>query len=274
MTDMMVGVLFIFIIMLSYFSFNYRATTSDLTSAKDAQTTLLLKEATALERKDVVLEIDHKAHIVCIPGTALTSGDSSADMDRHCFAYTADAAPKLSAKDNAVKIAEADKAAFMASVGADIKQSNLPITTSIDNGTLSFTADQLFASGSASFTPSGQAIAQKIAATLAQELPCYAYGVPPTHTCAGDTKMSVVNVASSLSFNAFTPEGREAQALALQRSVALHDALIANQPILGKLRNAPDGQALLQVTSYGQSNTNVAASGSGETISIQFYMAQ
>ncbi|MFT3997365.1 MAG: hypothetical protein QM667_08155 [Asticcacaulis sp.] len=46
MTDLMVGVLFIFIIMLAYFALHFRDTTAELTSAKDAQTTALLKVAT------------------------------------------------------------------------------------------------------------------------------------------------------------------------------------------------------------------------------------
>ncbi len=277
MTDMMVGVLFIFIIMLSFFALNYRATTATLTSAKDAQTTALLQMATALERKDVSLEIDHKAHIVCLPGAVLADAGVS-DDSRHCFAFSGTSASQATPKNPAAQLAAADEAAFMTSVGTAMDTASIPVKTSIDNGTLSFTADQLFVDGGALLTPQGQQIAQKVAATLAGQLPCFAYGVSPQGTCQNDSKMSVVNVTSSIRFNAFTEEGRAAQALALERSVAFHDALIAAQPMLGQLRTAPGGQAgaqdLLQVASIGQSNANAGSAGVGETISIQFRMAK
>lgn len=277
MTDMMVGVLFIFIIMLSFFALNYRTTTATLTSAKDAQTTVLLQMATALERREVSLEIDHKAHIVCIPGSALADAGAS-DDGRHCFAFSSSAASPAASENPAAQLAEADKAAFMSSVGTAMDSAGIPVRTSIDNGTLSFEADQLFAHGTAMLTPQGQQIAQKVATTLAAQLPCFAYGVAAQGNCQNDGKMAMVNIASSIRFDAFTAEGRAAQALALERSVAFHDALIAAQPSLGQLRTEPEGQAgeqrLLQVSSFGQSNSSAGPAGAGETISIQFRMAK
>lgn len=277
MTDMMVGVLFIFIIMLSFFALNYRTTTATLTSAKDAQTAVLLQMATALERRDVSLEIDHKAHIVCIPGSVLADAGVN-DDGRHCFAYSSSAASPAAPQSPAAQLAEADKAAFMSSVGTAMDSAGVPARTSIDNGTLSFEADQLFADGSAVLTPQGQQIMQKVAATLAAQLPCFAYGVAVQGNCQNDGKMAVVNIASSMRFDAFTAEGRAAQALALERSVVFHDALIAARPALGQLRTAPEGQAgaqgLLQVSSFGQSNSSAGPAGAGETISIQFQMAR
>ncbi|MBW8733150.1 MAG: hypothetical protein JF571_02365, partial [Asticcacaulis sp.] len=85
MTDMMVGVLFIFIIMLCFFALQYKQTTASLTGAKDTQTAALLQTATALTRQNVQAEIDSSAHIVCLPGAAL--GDNSPGDNRHCFAY-------------------------------------------------------------------------------------------------------------------------------------------------------------------------------------------
>ncbi len=45
MTDMMVGVIFIFIIMLSYFALEFRSTTTALTKAKHPETAALLQTA-------------------------------------------------------------------------------------------------------------------------------------------------------------------------------------------------------------------------------------
>ncbi|ESQ82287.1 hypothetical protein AEAC466_18240 [Asticcacaulis sp. AC466] len=263
MTDMMVGVLFIFIILLSYFALNYRSTTAALTSAKDSQTALLLQTATALERRDASLEVDTKNRIVCLPGSVL--GDSSGD--RHCFAYSGGTEP---VKPTAT-IAAADRAAFMSSLNAQLGE---VARSDLNAATLSFTADQLFVTGTATLKPEGQTIAQKVAQTLASQLPCYSYGVTPAGSCANDTKMAIVNVVASVNLDVSTPQGRAAQALALEQSVALRDALIAHQPQLAQMRGqqAPGGQPLLQVASYAQSQANAA--GRGANLSIEFRMAQ
>ncbi len=271
MTDMMVGVLFIFIIMLSYFALNYRVTTSTLTGAKDGQTALLLQMATALERRDASLEIDRTHHIVCIPGNVLADNDA----DRHCFAYSDSATPSKTKAETAATLASADKAAFMSSVDAALEKT--ATRTDLDNATLVFSVDQLFIKGTATLSPAGQAIAQQVAGTLAEQLPCYGYGVTPPKPCVNTARMSLVNVIASVGLNIATPEGRAAQALALEQSVAFHDALVSSQPNLAKLSNKPDGQpgrqALLQMASIGQSQSEITGADGG-TIVIQFYMAQ
>lgn len=273
MTDMMVGVLFIFIIMLSYFALNYRATTATLTGAKDGQTALLLQMATALERRDASLEIDRTNHIVCIPGDVLT--DNATTGDRRCFAYSNAATPSKTKAETTAALASADKAAFMASVGTALEKTTA--RTEIDKAALVFSIDQLFIRGTATLSPAGQDVAQQVAGTLAEQLPCYGYGVTPPTPCINTAKMALVNVVASVSLNISTSEGRAAQALALEQSVAFHDALINSRPDLAKLRNSPDGQpgsqALLQMASIGQSQSATTNSNGGAIV-IQFYMAQ
>ena len=276
MTDMMVGVLFIFIIMLSYFALNYHATTASLTSAKDAQTAVLLQKATALEHHDVSLEVDHKNHIVCLPSYVLV--EDSAVGDKRCFAYSSSMTGSDAAGDRTAALAGADKASFMASLDDALKTNQVEAQTSIDNGSLSFKADQLFRTTTSTLSPDGQAIVQKVAASFAGQLPCYSYGGAPSAPCTNDAKMTIVNIVSSINMDLTTPEGRAAQALALERSIVFHDALIASQPTLAKLRNKPDGQpggqALLQVASYGQSQDDSPGGSDSGTLTIQFVVAQ
>jgi hypothetical protein len=273
MTDMMVGVLFIFIIMFSYFALNYRATTATLTRAKDGQTALLLQMATALERRDTSLEIDRTHHIVCIPSAVLTDNDTNGD--RRCFAYSDSVTSPRTKVETTAALASADKAAFMSSVGIALEKTDA--RTEIDNAALVFSIDQLFIKDTATLSPAGYVIAQQVADTLAEHLPCYAYGVKPPTPCINTAKMALVNVVSSVSLNVATPEGRAAQALALEQSVTFHNALINSRPDLAKLRNSPDGrpgsQALLQMASIGQSQSATNNSNGGAIV-IQFYIAQ
>jgi len=271
MTDMMIGVVFIFIIMLAYFALQFRSTTAALTGAKDAQTTALLQVATALQPRTIAAEIDEKAHVLCVPGTALGGQDGR----RHCFAYSG-SAPRATATPE--DMAKAERAALVGQLESNFDSAQLPASGNASDGNLSFLADQIFVANSTTLSSGGQAIAQKVAAILAQRLPCYAYGATIGHCDTQGLKMARANIVTSASFDAFTDQGRAQAALALQRSVAFHDALVRLQPVLGQLRTAPPeqggGQALLQVASWGQSQAALVSSGDGgQTIVIGFEMA-
>ena len=214
------------------------------------------------------IQVDRKNHVVCVPGQVLAASGAT-DTAQHCFAYTAQTA-KESSQNRSQLEAAADNAAFMTSVGQDLDRDKIVSNANIDNGTLTFNAADLFDADTANLSANGRNIAAKVAASLAGKLPCYADGAP-RNACEATGRMSVVNVVASASFNAFTPEGRARQALALERSVVFHDALIQAQPVLGQLKNGPNGPALLQVVSVGQSVEN---GDNSQTLSIQFHMDQ
>ena len=133
----------------------------------------------------------------------------------------------------------------------------------------------MFTPGAAALSPQGQAIAAKVAASLARRLPCLSYGAA-TSCPAAEPKLAMVNVLSQTNLDAFTPAGQQAASLALQRAAAFHQALTAAQPVLASLRNAPPGQAgsqpLLRVASVGQSQESASRPGDDQRITIQFLM--
>jgi hypothetical protein len=212
-------------------------------------------------------EIDRTARVVCLPGHVL--GDDGPGDSRHCFAYSGTAEAPAKPADTKAQIAESDRAGFMASVESDVKNTPVPASVSLDAGVLSFPADTLFAPGTATLTPQGQATAARVADILAARLPCYGYGVPASG-CGNEAHMAAVNVQVDAQFDAFTAEGRAAAALALQRSVVFHDALVAAKPVLAQVRNQPQpgSDPLLRVSSYQQSTTNAGS----QMLSIQFHM--
>jgi len=269
MTDMMIGVVFIFIIMLAYFALQFRSTTAALTGAKDAQTTALLQVATALQPKTINAEIDEKAHVLCVPGAALGADDPA----RHCFAYSG-TVPR--AKATPEDVAKAQRATLVGQLESDFDSAQLPATGDATNGSLSFPADQIFQPNSTALSSGGEAIVQKVAALLMQRLPCYAYGATSGNCNTQGMKMARANIITSASFDAFTDQGRAQAALALQRSVAFHDALTKLQPVLGQLRTAPPerggGQPVLQVASWGQSQAALPAGNGSQSVMIAFDM--
>jgi hypothetical protein len=264
MTDMLVGVVFIFIIMLSYFALQFHTTTASLTSAKDAQTTALLKVAKSLETQPATLQIDRTAHVVCIPGQILTNG---ADTDPHCFAYTG-VAPKAPVDTTRAELQNA-----VAEIESDLFAQKVDVSGGAASGNLVFRAEDLFATGSATLSPQGDTLARQVAGSLAQRLPCYAYGASGAN-CGAVPKMRSVLIVANASFDATTAEGRQAAALALDRSVAFQQALVRDAPVLGQLRDGPDAgaQPLLRAASYGQSGAATPPQGSGQTVTVQFDM--
>ncbi|EJL38119.1 hypothetical protein PMI01_00294 [Caulobacter sp. AP07] len=272
MTDMMVGVIFIFIIMLSYFAFEFRSATTRLTSAKQPETAALLQTAANLTRRQADLEVDYQARVLCVPETVLSETGGGAAGERRCFSF----APPSKVPTQSVSTADAQRL-LMDQLEADLRDAGAPINGDPSNGTLAFKADQLFLAGSATLSPDGQRIAGQVAQTLARRLPCLGYGAPAGTGCeAGGSKLAMVNVVSQTNLDAFTPEGQRAASLALQRAAAFHQGLTAAQPLLAALRNAPVGQAgsqpLLRVASVGQSQEAASKVGDDQTVSIQFLM--
>ena len=270
MTDMMVGVIFIFIIMLSYFAFEFRATTAKLTSAVHPETAALLQTAANLERKDAAVEVDRAAGVVCL--TEATLGLSQSADGRRCFAF--DSQTKSSKDTAASQEAQRNLLAFL---DADLRDVGAPPSDSAA-GALTFRAEDLFAPDSSELSVNGVRIAGDVAHSLVRRLPCLSYDPAGSAECGGEggPKLAVVNVLSQGSFDAFKAEGRQAASLALQRSVAFHRALTAAQPKLSSLRNSPAGapgsQPLLRVSSSVQSQDAAPVAGAGQTITLQFVM--
>jgi hypothetical protein len=272
MTDMMVGVIFIFIIMLSYFAFEFRSSTTKLATAKHPETAALLQTAANLTPKTADIEVDYKAQVLCVPETALSETGAGAAGQRRCFAFS----PPTKASAQTASAADAQKL-LMQSLDSDLRDVHVPITGDPSSGSLNFRADQLFTPGTANLSPEGQRIAGDVAQTLMRRLPCLGYGVAAGAECAnGGPKLAVVNVLSQTNLDAFSAEGQRAASLALQRAAAFHQALTAAQPALATLRNAPPGQAgsqpLLRVASVGQSQEGASKAGDDQTVSIQFQM--
>ena len=272
MTDMMVGVIFIFIIMLSYFAFEFRSTTAKLTTAKHPETAALLQTASNLKPKTANVEIDYGAQVLCVPETILSESGEGAAGQRRCFAFS----PPTKVSAQTASAADAQRL-LLQSLDSDLRDVHAPIVGDPTSGSLSFRADQLFVAGAATLSPDGQRIAGDVAQALMRRLPCLGYGVSAGAGCdAAGPKLAVVNVVSQTNLDAFTAEGQQAASLALQRAAAFHQALTAAQPALKDLRNAPAGQPgsqpLLRVASVGQSQEGASKVGDDQTVSIQFQM--
>jgi len=275
MTDMMVGVVFIFILLLTFFGLQYHATTEALTKADDPKTAALLQTAKTLQTKTVALQIDYDNKVVCLPTSTLTrtpTDTASGANDRRCFAFSA----VKTASAPAGASADETRSAVVNFVNSDLSSAPTSVKADAANGAVNFSADDIFMPGADTLSPKGQTVAADVAKSLGDRLPCYGYAAGDAVACAGKPKMAAVNVVGYTSFNAFSPEGQRDWALALKRTIAFYRALLAAQPVLAQIKDGPTAaaQPLLRVTSAGQSTASTAVAATAQSISVQFVMAQ
>lgn len=70
-TDMLIGLLFLFIIMLMYFALQLRMVTQELVTSEDTRNQLLLKVASYMSEHDVTAEVDLAAGVLRLPDEVL-----------------------------------------------------------------------------------------------------------------------------------------------------------------------------------------------------------
>lgn len=80
MTDMMVGLLFIFILMLMYFSLQYKKTTENLQDAENARSQILQELKKQLESKKIRVTVDEESGILRLPEESLRFPSGQAEI--------------------------------------------------------------------------------------------------------------------------------------------------------------------------------------------------
>ena len=71
MTDMMVGLLFIFILMLMYFALQYQKSTENLQNAEDTRTQILHEIQQQLEKQNIKITVDEESGVLRLPEESL-----------------------------------------------------------------------------------------------------------------------------------------------------------------------------------------------------------
>ena len=271
MTDMMVGVVFIFIILLGYFASQFHATTSRLTRSDNPKTEVLLESAKNLNATAVEAEIDYAQKIVCLPGQALRVAINPGGENRRCFSYADTGPTRAETRANTINRARAD---ITLRIAERVAASSTVLEANEGSGRLTFDANTLFVPGTDRLSATGLGIADRVGAELAAILPCHgSLAGFDDRSCEDrpDERVSAVVVLASSGVDPFTPEGQEASALALRRSVAFHRALTAAEPLLGRVKDPSGTRPLLQLASLSRSEER-ARIGGGDTIDIQVEM--
>lgn len=248
MSDLMAGVLFLFIILLTYFALQLRQTTDD------------------------VLHPRPKAPPKAVARNAGPPSRSAAELLQ--VEADREAAKNAPAKPAAAPPPD-DRTVAIRRLAADLKAHHVDAVVDEANGTIRLPNASLFAPGGATASPQGQAALTVLGQALARTLPCYAFsaGLPKPADCPATThKLAAVFIEG----HADAPGGPGAGfGLSVLQASTAFQQLIGTEPRLTSLTTLPSGgQPLLSVSGYGPSRPAPAGSGvSDDRLDVKLVLA-
>jgi chemotaxis protein MotB len=221
-SDLMVGLLFVFIIMLMAFALNLRTAEEQATRTREELETA---RAAAAEERDEL------------------AGERDEILQRH------EALSLVSAR--LVEL-EAQRAQLLQTVTAELGQRDVPVTLDAANGVLRLPESLLFDSGAAELRPEGEHALSVVAETLAATLPCYSHSPSGTGACPQPPQPlleAVLIEGHTDDVPIRSSQFADNWTLSAARGVNTYKALTGHAPELSSLQNAR-GEALLGVAGY------------------------
>jgi flagellar motor protein MotB len=247
-SDLMVGILFVFLLMLTVFALNYRKAEEEQLVQRS------LYERLAAELQQQKLETERQT-------AEARRQHQEADRQRREAEAQKQRNELLRGElDNALKLIEQDiqqreqaRQNLLLSLGQQLHDRGIRVEVDERSGVLHISGDLLFATGSAALTPDAQRTVSVLASVLASALPCYA-GEQPLTTCP----IGAAPVLETVLIEGHTdrrpvPVGaryRDNDQLSTERALAVFSEMRKDQPSLDAIRNR-EGLQLLGEAGYG-----------------------
>jgi flagellar motor protein MotB len=229
-SDLMVGMLFIFIIVLMAFALNFRIAQEDATQVqsqliRERDEINAVRDRLAQERDQLAAERDRLA------AERDTLGQVTADL----------------LNDHQVR------SDMLATVRSQLRDRQVEVSLDPEAGVLRLPEELLFDSAEAVFRPEGRRVLRELAAVLARTLPCYSHAATVQRAdCPSDPQAlleAVLVEGHTDDVPIRTPDFADNWDLASTRAINTYKALIAFQPSLDDLQNGC-GQDQLGVSGY------------------------
>lgn len=222
-SDLMVGLLFVFVILLMAFALAFRVAERDAT----------------LERARLVQELD---------ATARERERLEAERDRLLAERRTlgELLRRLGAR-------EAERLGMLQNIVSLLARRDVQVVLSPEEGILRLPEELLFDSGSAVLRGEGERALRELATVLARVLPCYAVAPPPAQADCAEAPQPILEAVLVEGHTDDVPVHggpfRDNWELSAARGVNTYKALVEFQPALDLLRNGR-GEALLGVAAY------------------------
>lgn len=242
-SDLMVGLLFVFIIMLMAFALSYRTAEQraevagkDLENAREDVREA--NEEAEEQRRQLTLEIDDLAAQREVLQQQLSAVQSQRDA--------------LSQMGEALAERDMVRSSMLQRVHDLLAQRAVEVSIEPENGILRLPEALLFESGASALRAEGERALREVAEALARSLPCYSQAPPASQLdCRQGSRpiLEAVLIEGHTDSRPFAGGGVDNWTLAALRGVNTFKALVRYEPSLDLLRNAR-GEALLGVSSY------------------------
>jgi flagellar motor protein MotB len=266
-SDLMVGVLFVFLLMLTIFALNFRddSTTLAQAIARAQQAEARAQQAEARAQQAVALAKQEEQ--------AATDARAEAERQAAAARQREEEATRLRAQNEALRLrlAEAATALKRELRNREAARAGLlqRLADRLDAGGIKFTLDQRsgvlrlsdaipFATGHSDLTdPKAKQTLVVLGQVLAEVLPCFATGADRVGCATGDAPILetvlVEGHTDSQPYPSMTPlqSQQENDRLSAARALTIFTELRQEKPLLDALRN-PTGQPLLGISGYGQ----------------------
>jgi flagellar motor protein MotB len=237
LSDLMVGLLFVFVIMLMAFGLNYR-TAQDRTRAAGEELSTA-RDAAETERQRLAAEVDEL--------------EAERQRLRQQLAAVVRQRDELGELSRALAERDLVRNAMLQRVQDLLAQRAVLVSIDLGNGILRLSEGLLFESGAPSLRAEGERALRELASALARSLPCYSLAPPVMQS---DCRQGAEPILETVLIEGHTDDRPFAGGapfdnwtLAALRGVNTFKALVRYQPALDMLRNAR-GEALLGVSSY------------------------
>lgn len=236
-SDLMVGVLFVFLLMLTIFALNFRDDSSQLDEA--------IARARAAEQHAERLKAENEKQ----------------------RAMLADAAKALERESQDREAARAD---MLKRLAQRLEQANIRFTIDARSGVLRLSDAIPFATGHSDLgDPHARQTLTVLASVLADVLPCYAHGAPRHDCLPGDAPiLETVLVEGHTDRQIYAnmtqmQSEQENDRLSAARAMTVFTEMRRQQPAIDALQN-PEDQPLLGISGYGQRRPLPDAQGTAE----------
>jgi len=241
MTDMMVGILFIFIIMLMVFALNFKQKTD-----------------VSVEQIERLEQARRQAELVAERLGSLKE--------------------QVRAELQQIDKSDQVRSALLQQIRARLAAQGLDVQIDLANGVLRLTEDAVrFPASSAALTGPASANVRKIALVLREVLPAYASCVPTQNvTCATDPDATSVETVFIEGHTDVTGSDEANWQLSTERAVNTYRQITASEPVLRTLTNRAQRE-IISVSGYAATRpvideTNTVAYASNRRIDLRFVM--
>jgi flagellar motor protein MotB len=247
-SDLMVGILFVFLLMLTVFALNYRQAEQEqlvqrslyerLAAELQQQKAETLRQTTEAERQRQEA------------GRQRTEAETEKQRNEVLRGQLTEAL-RLLGQD--LQFREQARQSLLLTLGQQLKDRDVLVEVDERSGVLHLSGDLLFSTGSAALSPDALRTVRALADVLQGTLPCYAEDQPATACPAG-----AIPVLETVLIEGHTDRRpiaagtryRDNDQLATERALAVFAEMRKDQPALDSIRNR-DGLQLLGEAGYG-----------------------